>query len=43
MTYTATVSPTPDGGTIEFTDNSTPITGSTRFCWRIPTSWMHDR
>jgi hypothetical protein len=27
VTYTATVSPTPDGGTIAFTDNGNPISG----------------
>ena len=27
VTYTATVSPTPDGGTVSFTDNGSPITG----------------
>jgi uncharacterized protein YjbI with pentapeptide repeats len=29
VTYTATVSPPPDGGTAAFTDNGTPITGCT--------------
>jgi hypothetical protein len=27
VTYTATVSPTPDGGTVAFTDNGSPLTG----------------
>jgi hypothetical protein len=27
VTYTATVSPAPDGGTVAFTDGGTPITG----------------
>jgi hypothetical protein len=29
VTYTATVSPTPDGGTVQFTDNGQPVTGCT--------------
>ena len=27
MTYTATVTPTPDGGTVAFTDNGSTISG----------------
>ena len=27
MTYTATVSPVPDGGTVAFSDNGAPVTG----------------
>jgi hypothetical protein len=29
VTYTATVSPTPDGGTVQFTDNGQPVPGCT--------------